>query len=135
VKARSGDKAIPQQLSIDEIAQIVEAVRRRGAAAGAAASTRRDPRRARLPDHELPVAAHEQAHRPLRRLVENRTRLLVEIIRTHAEDRSRLPLTLRLSGTDSSRTAFGIDETSEVAKIADRWHRRQPRLGRRPPTR
>ncbi len=121
LKTRSGDKAIPEQLSIDEIAQIVEAfgdAARRAVAAGFDLVEIHGA-------HGYLITNFLSPHTNKRTdryggSFENRTRLLVEIIRNaRAKIGHDFPLTLRLSGTDYEPDGFGIDETIEVAKIAE----------------
>lgn len=121
LKARSGDKAIPEQLSIDEIAQIVEAfgdAARRAVAAGFELVEIHGA-------HGYLITNFLSPHTNKRTdryggSFENRTRLLVEIIENARSKIGRdFPLTLRLSGTDYEPDGFGIDETIEVAKIAE----------------
>jgi 2,4-dienoyl-CoA reductase-like NADH-dependent reductase (Old Yellow Enzyme family) len=122
LKARSGDDAIPEVLSIAEIEQIVEAF-------GDAV------RRAVMADFDL-VEIHG-AHGYLitnflsphtnKRTdryggsLENRMRLLSEIIQNARRKVGRdFPLTVRLSGSDYEPDGFGVDETIEVAKMCER---------------
>ncbi|MCK0509055.1 FAD-dependent oxidoreductase [Aromatoleum anaerobium] len=121
LKARSGDKAIPEQLSIDEIAQIVEAfgdAARRAVAAGFDLVEIHGA-------HGYLITNFLSPHTNKRTdryggSFENRTRLLVEIIESaRSKIGHAFPLTLRLSGTDYEPDGFGIDETIEVARIAE----------------
>lgn len=121
LKARSGDKAIPEQLSVDEIAQIVEAfgdAARRAVAAGFDLVEIHGAHGYLITNFLSPHTNKRTDH--YGGSFENRTRLLVEIIRNaRAKIGPDFPLTVRLSGTDYEPDGFGIDETIEVAKIAE----------------
>lgn len=121
LKARSGDKAIPEQLSIDEIALIVEAFGDAAQRAVAAGFDLVEIHGA----HGYLITNFLSPHTNKRTdryggAFENRTRLLVEIIENARSKIGRaFPLTVRLSGTDYEPDGFGIDETIEVARIAE----------------
>ena len=121
LKARSGDKAIPEQLSVDEIGQIVEAF---GDAAKRAVAAGFDlveihGAHGYLITNFLSPHTNKRTDKyggPL----ENRVRLLVEIIGNARSKVGRsFPLTLRLSGSDYEPDGFGVDETIEVARLAE----------------
>ncbi|NMM26920.1 MAG: FAD-dependent oxidoreductase [Glaciimonas sp.] len=122
LKARSGDKAIPEVLSIAEIEQIVEAfgdATKRAVAAGFDLVEIHGA-------HGYLITNFLSPHTNKRTdryggSLENRMRLLVEIIRNARDKVGRsFPLTVRLSGSDYEPDGFGIDETIEVAKTAER---------------
>ena len=122
LKARSGDKAIPEVLSIEEIEQIVEAFGD-------------SVKRAVMADFDL-VEIHGahgylitnflSPHTNKRTdryggTLENRMRLLSEIIQNARGKVGReFPLTVRLSGSDYEPDGFGVDETIEVAKMCEK---------------
>ena len=121
LKARSGDDAIPEVLSVAEIEKIIDAF-------GTAV------KRAQMADFDL-VEIHG-AHGYLitnflsphtnKRTdawggsLENRMRLLKEIIaNARAKVGRDFPLTVRLSGTDYEPDGFGIEETIQVAQMCE----------------
>ena len=112
-----GTQAVPQVLTIDEIQDIVHAF---GDAALARENcwlqARRDPRRPRLPAHEL-LLAHPRTTAPTFTAAAWRT-ACASTWRSSATCARKVgpdfPVTIRLSGTDYEPDGFPIEETVEA---------------------
>ncbi len=121
LKANKGDAAIPVELTIDEIKEIISAFGDSAVRAVKAGFELIEIHGA----HGYLITNFLSPHTNKRQdeyggSLENRMRILVEIVKdTRAKIGPDFPLTVRLSGSDYEPDGFEIDETIEVAKVLE----------------